>query len=90
MESLPEITPHTSLVRQMKTLKPETTIKNRDIIAAIKQVEDQLKALTPQEFPYIDEKLPADHEVDWDPIYEVGDTDPAIQPSSDTDLVGST
>ncbi len=90
MESLPDITPHTSLVRQMKTLKPETIIKNRDLIAAIKQVEDQLKALTPQEFPYLDEELPADHKVDWDPIYEVGDTDPAIQPSPHANLVGST
>ncbi|MBF82785.1 MAG: hypothetical protein CL522_05260 [Actinobacteria bacterium] len=90
MEALPDMIPHTSLVREMKTPKPETTIKNRDLIAAIEQVETQLKALTPQEFPYLDEEWLADPKADWDPIYEVGDTDPTIQASPNADLVGST
>ena len=90
MDSLPNITPHTSLVRQMKTPKLKTSIKNRDLIAAIEQVEAQLKALTPQEFPYLDEEWPASHKADWNSIFEVEDTDPTIQSSPNADLVGST
>ena len=89
MESPPHMASDTSLAKQTKTPKPETTIKNRDRIAAIEQVEAQLKALTPQEFPYLEEEWPSDHKLDWDSIYEVADTNPAIQASPNADLVGS-
>ena len=89
MESLSDMAPDTSLPKQMKTPKLETTIKNRDLIAAIEQVEAQLKALTPQEFPYLEEEWSSDHKLDWDSIYEVADTNPAIQASPNADLVGS-
>ena len=89
MESLSDMAPNTSLPKQMKTPKLEPNIKNRDLIAAIEQVEAQLKALTPQEFPYLEEEWPSDHKLDWDSIYEVADTNPAIQASPNADLVGS-
>ena len=89
MESLSDMAPDTSLPKQMKTPKLETTIKNRDLIAAIEQVEAQLKALTPQEFPYLEEEWSSDHKLDWDSIYEEADTNPAIQASPNADLVGS-
>ena len=90
MESLSDMAPDTSLPKQMKTPKLEPNIKkNRDLIAAIEQVEAQLKALTPQEFPYLEEEWPSDHKLDWDSIYEVADTSPAIQASPNADLVGS-
>tara|TARA_B100001029_G_scaffold179294_1_gene188293 strand:+ start:79 stop:351 length:273 start_codon:yes stop_codon:yes gene_type:complete len=90
MESLPDMAPDTSLVKQMKTPKLETTIKNRDLIAAIEQVKAQLKALTPQEFPYLEEEWPVDTNADWDSIYEAADTNPAVQVSPNPNLVGST
>ena len=89
MESLSDMAPDTSLPKQMKTPNLEPHIKNRDLIAAIEQVEAQLKALTPQEFPYLEEEWPSDHKLDWDSIYEVADTNPAIQASPNADLVGS-
>ena len=90
MESLPDMASDTSLARQTKTPKPETTIKNRDRIAAIEQVEAQLKALTPQEFPYLDEEWATNHKVDWNSLYGVENTDPALPESPNADLVGST
>ena len=90
MESLSDMAPDTSLPKQTKTPKLEPNIKNRDLIAAIEQVEAQLKALTPQEFPYLDEEWPTNHKVDWNSLYDVENTDPMLPESPNADLVGST
>ena len=90
MESLSDMAPDTSLPKQMKTPKLEPNIKNRNLIAAIEQVEAQLKALTPQEFPYLDEEWATNHKVDWNSLYGVENTDPALPESPNADLVGST
>ncbi len=89
MNLLSSISPCMSSTKQNKTSPPEITIKNRDLIAAVLQVEAQLIALTPQEFPYPDLQWPQGHELDYKPTQPVDVIELKCKTPLEADLAGS-